>query len=395
MSSIKIGDKEVKFKEALREHLKELELVEEKLKPLLKCRDVIFTKLKTLGSKYGKDYIRNIPEKHVNTMDQLDNIFNKEFLQRYVMEMDTFTANPVTYEDIQKNPWVCNFPSSLTSRQRNYKENGVAPCTRSLGLTKEFPNVYFCSVPKHIAYARSLDLPINTLDLKRMNLPIPPFPTDMESIKRIHVRTKLRLNGETVIVNRPEKQGSSIDPNAPRIKRKITLVSESSQRSSTPTSSKRNGKKCKKITDGEPVVANVEELGEISRIACVYTCPITGKPCSNDGVFNDPFECKEVSFCNEHVKVPEELLSSLGKLDVEDDETGTLGYLSQHLQDIQSLDHEIKKMMAVDLVDVNFIDLCRKRYNLASKSGLGTRSEIISVFHNPSQTKTTKSLSMG
>ena len=342
------------------------------LEPLQKEYEKIYDKLEKIAVKLGNSYIDDLPTRPAK-QSQLENIFNPAFLTRVIYKLDTTVSHPLTFDEIKDNPWVCNFPSALTSRQKNYRGNGSAPCTRRLGLNKSNPNVYFCSVPRHLAYAKTLGLPVDVNDLRCKGLPIPMKPEGSIS-NRTHIRTKLTVDGKLVDIQRPERQGSAINPEQSRVQFKST---------------KRKKTKIEDIGDLDTVEQKEDndDLVELPRFQCVYICPFTGISCEDQGVNCDPVE-KEIYFCDKHIVSPADLID---QLEDEHDLDENVQNLLSELYSLEKLDYEIDEIVGMDKVD-NIEDLKdlkdfeklsilgHKRYNLASKLGIGSTDIVRNII---------------
>jgi len=358
MSFIELGEKEKLFREQFREELANLDIIKLELEPILQKYNKCYSKLVELARKFGKEYVDKIPD-CIEKPAQLEKIFNRSFLTNFIYEFEVVIKYPQTFNEIKDKPWVCNFPPEMTSRQGNYRDNGYAPCTRSIGMHKKNPNVYFCSVPKHIAYAKNLNLPITAYDLIKMNLPVPPLPTDPTSICRTHVRHKLHKGKEVTDMNREEKQGSQIN-NVEKKRKNINVIN-------TGVTKKTKAAKKKESSD---FYIDIEILDKFS---CVYSCPITGIQCKEEGIHFDPLE--KINFCDQHVQVDDKLINTIK--DNEDNEEFEKVY--NLFKNIQLLDNQIYDEKE-PLIKAT---LCKQRYNIAGKIGLGTHPNFINLFYNP------------
>src|SRR3978361_388903 len=121
------------------------------------------------SKKTDKDFSTSLLRRDTNEI--LHTIFNPAFVKDVIFNLDTEPAKVLKIEDLQ--PYRCNYPSEMTLRTKNLHGCGKAPCKRKLGKN----NVYFCSIPVHLAYAKSLKLPITKDDLEEKNLPVPNRPT--------------------------------------------------------------------------------------------------------------------------------------------------------------------------------------------------------------------------
>lgn len=275
-------------------------------------------------------------------VDYLESIFTKNFLLQVVHDIPLSDA-PAKLSISDLIPYQCNFPATMTSRQKLYKDKGHAPCTKSVGK-----NIFFCSVKSHMLYAKRNGLPITALDCVRMDIEIPQKSLET---KRTHLRFKIKQGADWIDVNRPEKNGRALD-----LEEKVETVGPPM-------------KKMKIVDDslGEDLF-NIEKHCNVS---CSFCCPITYAECHNEGKHYDSIRKGHTYFCDQHVR-PESLLQKISLLDYIDDNADALKW---NLDQIVDLDKELGEDEQ-DFVDERMQKLT-KRYQLAIDCSLGTRADWV------------------
>lgn len=266
----------------------------------------------------GNLYADRIPEKP-EFRKVLESIFKKPFLDKIIYKIDTEPKYKLTFDNIKDNPWNCNYPLSTKK------------CSRQINYNKQ--QIYFCSLPPHQQYAKFLNLPTSISELQKLNYPIPQIPQQQKRLN-IDVEVDVEIN------KKHQKQ-----------------------------------KKSKK-----EIITNSPELDIIPRFQCVYHCPITGKSCDLTGIHKDPFDYEGVTFCDLHIRVPDNFKSLFNEIKTDEND---IKYLYKTFCQIEEFDKKIEEYIMSSeqiIITQEFRDLCKRRYTSASEIGLGTSMDIIKMF---------------
>ena len=325
------------------------------------------------GIFQGKIYAKRIP-KHPEFKLILESIFKKTFLKGYIFAESVNSPNynncrQISYNDIQDSPWICNYPDNDEI------------CGKFVTVNKNNPNIYFCSLNLHQSYAKAMNLPRTIKDLDTMGYPLPEFHP-------IYFPCTSIVSTATAV---PKKNRTS--------KRKC-IDFENFKQNDVVAGSKESAKsgKVRKIVLSKKKECN-KDIELIPRIQCVYNCLITGSPCQNYGTQKDPLDYEGITYCDQHVRVTDELVE---KVKIANDLT-----LLKNLQDILLYDREIERLLYISknfvllnmdkepvIIGANYESfkvendlkvLCHKRYVSASEIGLGTPDFIINMFHESSR----------
>jgi hypothetical protein len=332
LRSIHIGEEETELRNEIKN---EVEQFEKRITDLA----IKFKKIVNADNVFEKRV-------HKDACKLLHTIFQPNFVQEIIFNLDTMPEKILTIEDLE--PHRCNYPSEMTLRTKNFHGNGVAPCKRRLGQT----NVYFCSLPRHLAYAKKLKLPVNQDDLIALNLPIPPRPVGGAKVK--HVRQKHKRKGG---VKSPMKDDDATltEENYVHIR---TIVGDQKEEI---VYEERPAKRVKHQEE--------ECEGEVPRFQCVYNSLIDGSQCPNDGLYRDPFQ-ETFLYCNNHIQVTDELLEELEEVEID-------GNVLRDLRQIQLLDDDILELLENENENSEEIRrMCSERYFLSTNHGFGIHPRL-------------------
>lgn len=340
------------YKEIIEPDLEKMKKIKDKMETLSKEYKVqeeeLIKAAKTLGINYENSVkISNFQKPQAT----LDDIFKPKFANQVFYNIPD-NRYKKSISDLKA--YVCNYPEELTSKyllwngfpgKETGKRKGSAPCAMSLGKDK----LFFCGRAMHQAWAREHDLPITIDDAKIRGLLIPPRPLENTSPNHTKILRK-STKPVTIITN----------------KRFKTLSLEDSDNNEENTNE--NVKKAKMI---------IEEKYDFDM--CVYECPVTKNQCRNAGVHDDG-DCLGMRYCDEHVVITDELISTVMNKSRE-------GCSNEHLlgtySKIKKLDKEIVEMINTnpisDIISENLKKSCKERFFIASKVGLGTKREIIEL----------------
>lgn len=327
----------------------------------------------------------------------LHGVFNPSFLTEIVFNLDVLPEKIIKVEDLK--PYCCNFPAELTRRSKG--DRGLqAPCRKRLGKN----DLYFCTLGSHRAYALKLGLPVTRADADRRNIPYPKTKPVGIDPRPPHVRMrkkkKIAPDGVERMVEKHVLQRVPIDSEKestscpfPSIERKDAAAGEAMATTETMVATEATVETTKRKRKSHL-------LDEIPRYQCVHMCPFTRATCTRDALYVDEF-AGNAAFCSKHIAVSEEDLENM------EEEIEKHGTISESAYD------DFKRIFVIDseLIDgdahrdahgdvrcrLKFRDdltpeqkhgLSKERYILATRYGLGTHPDVVSLFSSDISTTT-------
>jgi hypothetical protein len=202
----------------------------------------------------------------------LHTIFNPSFVDKVLLNLNSEPPKSISIKELV--PGRCNFPANLTVRSKNLRGNGIAPCRRSLGKGM----IYFCSLPRHLAYAIECGLPVDETDIRRMKLDIPDLPMKNQMTKPTHVR-----------YGYSKRRQDKIDSN------------------NIPCSNERP------CTVGNEIPTKMEESIAVQQ--CSFCSPVDGTQCTRIGIHVDVLY-RHIRYCDAHITVSDQWINDLFSCDV-------------------------------------------------------------------------------
>lgn len=332
---------------------------EQLLKDVTAAKEKFEEEIKTIAKKYGKDKLveasADYPEEDQSrdrqtkmkedTVSVLSKIFNPSFAYTVLYDLD---VQPDIVLELDKLvPFVCNFPAKYTVRTKNYHRNGSAPCKRRLGRD----SVYFCALPRHMAYAKKVNLPITLDDLKKRNLPIPIRPKIPP--KNRHIHTVENVQGK----RKKDKEDQAKWVEDVYINNRKKLKVDGKSKPSAIVQSEDIEYASEEENDEEAMEMEEDEE-ELGLHLCMFAAE-DGEMCTEVGIHPDPAD-NYVTYCDRHVKV------SLQQLYHSEDDV-----LRADLAQIRDLDAKIEGYLKRGEDDDHLRTLVTERYLLARKCGFG------------------------
>jgi len=326
------------------------------------------------------------PPKYDDVVKMLHTVFKPNFVSSIIFNLDVKPPIEKTVSDLI--PHLCNFPTEMTLRTKNFHGNGVAPCRRRLHKD----HVYFCTLAPHMKYAEVLKLPITYQDAVRMCLSVPPRPS--EDQRQPHVRLKRRhrridkRTGEMKIVGDVQETESY-----PHTANKISIPDEQIVKYRTVMKNVQESRHRRRRFIQEAIQSSkntrqmmdvdveAQDLSVVPFHQCTYVDLVTGKPCTSHAIHADPWYGSGMGHCDEHVKVSEKMVESIRNLgDVAHDNDEIL----DDLETIRDMDVDLYDWIDNVKADVKdgrdaalLSKRCRDRYDLGVKYGIGMDPKLV------------------
>lgn len=364
LRSIHIGENE---KDLRKEILKETERFEDIIRNIA----LKYYRNKSKVEKHHKDSESKRLQLQRDISTILNGVFQPAFTYSVLMNLDVVPKKILKVDELV--PYRCNFPPELTIKSVNSpRKDPHHPCNRRIGK-----NVYFCSYPRHLAYAKKLNLPINEDEVKARGITLPERPPKVKKPKDKKTNSKGKTKGKKP---REKVAKSSSDMDIDAVKSEDALKSEEHAANNQDVD----------VDDDdwnmdEMDIDTLEELIEldedhekdhekdekvddkvIDRLRCFHVNVSDGKRCESSGSHNDPFD-PEVTYCEEHIHVSDSLLDKL-------EESEEVEMLKEYLR-VHRLDEEITEARMNNDTET-LMKLCRQRYTYGVNCYIGLDKEL-------------------